>query len=277
MVNANVPAVPYLSTWYAGVVQGSDTPVAETYLLQQRNNLTVGTAVPAVLGPRTLPANELIDVYELYFDAADVGENLVFQLNNLSGGADLAIGLYDGEQPYFARSDWFAVGDSGGPGEDESFVAVPGAEGYAGLVVWKTDLAGAGATSDYSINIDSIAPFRIGAGSLRVARVPDSGFVRLSWSADCNSVPGTSYGIYTGDLGALRAGTYDYSAATPLCSSGTGLEELVPVPGGDAFFLVVPNDDAVEGSYGSGNGAERPAAPPGQACLPEGAAGGCVL
>jgi serine protease len=276
LVNANSPLVPHLSTWYAGVVQGSDTPVSETYVLQQRNNLTVGTAVPVVLGPRTLAGYQLIDVYELYFDAADVGENLMFRLENRSGGIDLAVALYDGAQPYFSRSDWLAAADSGGPGEDESFVAVPASEGYAGLVVWKTEVAGAAATSEYSVTIESIAPYRIGAGSLRVKPAAAAGFVRLSWAVDCNAVPGTSYDIYTGDLGALRGGTYDYSAFPAVCNAGANLEELLPVPAADVFFLVVSNDDAFEGSYGEGAGGERPAAPPGLACLPQRAAGQCV-
>jgi hypothetical protein len=86
--------------------------------------------------------------------------------------------------------------------------------------------------------------------------------VVLSWGASCR--PGdTTYAVYEGPLGAV-------AGHTPVtCDSGgaTSWGPFAP-DAGDRFFLVVPRNVAVEGSYGLDSaGAERP--PSGAACVPQ--------
>ena len=91
------------------------------------------------------------------------------------------------------------------------------------------------------------------AGLLRVSRF--GGQLALRWAGDCASSQG--YGIYRGDLSlglasmAAEPGQCDVSERAATISEGAGRAD---------FFLVVPNDRALEGSYGRDSaGALRPA------------------
>jgi hypothetical protein len=77
----------------------------------------------------------------------------------------------------------------------------------------------------------------------------------LSWGAACGTGPVTDYAIYEGTLAAPR-GTgqgvmpcYDHVPKT--CNAGTDhTEEITPSSALDLYYLVVPQGDAGEGSYG---------------------------
>lgn len=93
----------------------------------------------------------------------------------------------------------------------------------------------------------------IPADALRVSGYDKtSGRIDFLYAPACDA---SQHTIYSGPLSALP--TYGYSAAK--CNVGaSGSGSFVPVAG-DLFFLIVGNDGAREGSYGTnGAGAERP-------------------
>jgi len=90
-------------------------------------------------------------------------------------------------------------------------------------------------------------------------RPAGGGLLLLSWDGSC--APGdTDYEVYEGVIGRFTA------TAPILCSTG-GLTSVVIAPSsGDTFYLVVPRNALVEGSYGMrSDGTERPPSP--FACL----------
>ena len=92
--------------------------------------------------------------------------------------------------------------------------------------------------------------------------------LRISWSSS-SCAGGQDYGIYMGTIGVW------YSHAQIDCDDGAPppLQEDVPLPAGNAYFIVVPHSDlnnvnplnSDEGSYGTDNVAgvmtQRPQAP----------------
>jgi hypothetical protein len=83
----------------------------------------------------------------------------------------------------------------------------------------------------------------------------------LSWGDSC--VAGdTDFVVYEGSLGSP-------ASPVPLGCSTLGATSVTITPSeGNRFYLVVPNDGALEGSYGKGiGGLERP--PSALACLPQ--------
>lgn len=113
------------------------------------------------------------------------------------------------------------------------------------------------------------------AAATPAGRVPDGGDIpgiplsvgkgigahlTLTWGASCSSQD-TDYAVYEGTIGA-------FGAHAPItCSTGGATQAtFTPGPGG-RYYLVVPRNSAVEGSYGTtSSGQERPQGVP--ACLP---------
>lgn len=90
-----------------------------------------------------------------------------------------------------------------------------------------------------------------------------SGELTLSWGADCGG--GSAYGIYRGDL---NLGYASLALEPGFCSVADQSATIPLGPGNADFFLVVPNDDAFEGSYGQ-DGAGTRRAPADTACFPQ--------
>jgi hypothetical protein len=88
-----------------------------------------------------------------------------------------------------------------------------------------------------------------------------NGNLRLSWGDSCASAD-VDYGVYRGSF-------EDFTDSAPLMCSTSGLKGVaIPPPDGNAFYLVVPHNTSIEGSYGhDGGGGERPAS--GTACYPQ--------
>jgi hypothetical protein len=102
------------------------------------------------------------------------------------------------------------------------------------------------------------------ASPLTIAR-GSGGALDLAWSPSCR-IGDLDYAVYEGTLGSFQ------SHVTRLCTtSGATAATIVP-SSGSAYYLVVAHGAALEGSYGSGAGAERP--PSASACYPQ-AIGGC--
>ena len=87
----------------------------------------------------------------------------------------------------------------------------------------------------------------------------------LSWGPSCAAAD-DDYAVYSGTLG-------DFASHLPVpggCTTLGATSASLPVPAGDAYFLVVPTRAGVQGSYGrDGTGAERPIGA--AACLPQAA------
>ena len=84
--------------------------------------------------------------------------------------------------------------------------------------------------------------------------------VRLRWSPSCQPED-LDFAIYEGQFGPL-------TDSVPLTCSTAGQLELELTPNFDqAYFLVVPTDGAIEGSYGESSTAQR--APSAAACRPQ--------
>ncbi len=89
----------------------------------------------------------------------------------------------------------------------------------------------------------------------------------ISWDAECNAAFSTDYALYRGTISAISSGTYDH--APIVCTdSGDDRTEAVDAGTGSYYFIVVPNDLSVEGSYGSATSGNRPASS--SACYPAG-------
>lgn len=103
---------------------------------------------------------------------------------------------------------------------------------------------------------------------LTVGRSP-GGALLLTWNPDCGF--GAAYGVYRGDL--LLG--YDSLAFEPGLCSVEGTSATIPEgPGAAEFFLVVPNVNGDEGSYGLAS-ATWPRAPATIACFPQGSIDEC--
>jgi hypothetical protein len=87
------------------------------------------------------------------------------------------------------------------------------------------------------------------------------GSLHLSWGASCRGTD-TDYEIYRGSLGS-------FSSYAPLvCTTAGATSATIGPSPGASFYLVVPTDGSIEGSYGkAANGLERP--PSATACRPQ--------
>jgi hypothetical protein len=76
--------------------------------------------------------------------------------------------------------------------------------------------------------------------------------VALAWGASCFATD-IDYAVYEGVLG-------DFASHAPrLCSTGGALSATVTPTGDNVYWLVVPQNASVEGSYGFDSaGSERP-------------------
>ena len=131
-------------------------------------------------------------------------------------------------------------------------------------------------TSNFDVYVSVLEGAPAGVGSvpegpasvalpLTVAR-GSGGALVLTWSPSCR-LGDLDYAVYEGTMGIFQ------SHVPRLCTTaGATAATITPSPG-DAYYLVVPQGGALEGSYGSaGLGVERP--PSGSACYPQ-AIGGC--
>ncbi len=90
--------------------------------------------------------------------------------------------------------------------------------------------------------------------------------LKLSWAGSCDPTD-TNYNVYEGTLG-------DFTSHAPAgCGTGGATTTTLTPAAGDTYYLVVPADGGVEGSYGR-KGDDTPRSPGGSACLPQ-AVGSC--
>jgi hypothetical protein len=231
-----------------------ETANVDAVLLDPAGAVVVSFDVPTSIGAGVYEAADLVryngSTFDLtpYFDASMVG---IPRSSNLTAAAGLALVIV------FSLDIPTAVGDS---------VFLPGQllswDGATLDVFDLQDSWPSRRTSRLNALAFDAALLPAGPGeiaSLQVERAGDAA-LRLTWSnGSCQT--GTSTGIYQGTLASLTLpGPYDHTLID--CTDEFPfLEEEIPLPAMDTYFLVVPQSDAtpVEGSYGrDGTLNERP-------------------
>lgn len=90
--------------------------------------------------------------------------------------------------------------------------------------------------------------------------------IALSWSPACGTV--TDYAVYEGQLGVPN------SLVSRLCSTGGATSAALTPSAGDRYYLAVPINGTVEGSYGqASDGSQR--APAAAGCFPQSIVSSC--
>jgi len=151
------------------------------------------------------------------------------------------------------------VGDFVPRGEIEDIFSEP----VAGTSTRTTDSCpGTGAANTLceisDTSTDSFIPAAVAAPGGRVNSLTMNkagNTVTLNWAASCSSLD-NDYEVYEGTQASLNSGVYDHASVT--CSTGGATTWTFGSPGG-SYYLVVPTDGSIEGSYGKdSSNMERP-------------------
>lgn len=124
-------------------------------------------------------------------------------------------------------------------------------DGVHGFEVWALPVDAAGAVPDGgNVPGEPLRAMKLGEGALA-----------LAWGSSCYYRDG-DFAVYSGLLGSWT------EAAPETCTTVGERRWKGEIPGGDVFYLVVPQGTGVEGSYGrDGQGVER--TPSAKACAPQ--------
>jgi len=199
----------------------------------------------------------------------DAGDHYVLELSNDAGATWASLETLGPQQ---TANAWTTVGfdlETKKPLTAQMKLRVRTADGTANDTVVESAIDAVALDGTRLCTTTSAgAPGGVPASSLAVDR--DGSKIRLSWGEDCGGR--TGFGIYRGDLAA------GYASAAPLagfCGVG-GTSISIDPDTGSYFFLVAPNDGAVEGSLGkTSDGTPRPQ--PAVACWPRaGAVNACA-
>ena len=190
-------------------------------------------------------------------------DRLIINGASSSTGGNIIIDLID---PVDGVGAWSNLGDGGrirafsGPGLSGTFLGeadmLSGA--FGGLI--STDpIRSVEITCDFNFDLicgvidiqHGTKPEAGRVSQLLMSRTP-SGDLQLDWQPSC-SVDDDDYAVFGGDLGLFT------SHSAEVCSTGGLTSAVVPLPGNNRYYLVVPLDGSAEGSYGKdSSGAERP-------------------
>ncbi|HET9888014.1 MAG TPA: T9SS type A sorting domain-containing protein [bacterium] len=146
LVNFNVvPPGPF----DASVVYFGGT--ADFYI--QRADATYWGEVPigttSHFGPYTVDPQECLETLEFRFEA---GVPYYLSVNNVSGGVDLAMYLFDGHVPYHGKDSYLANANANGPGGDEHIGPITFENGgYYAIVVTKDKASDVNNTATFEI------------------------------------------------------------------------------------------------------------------------------
>jgi hypothetical protein len=158
LINGNV--LGFGQTRWVGAVRPFTTGAGNAIV--QQSNPVGATLAPetgygtAVVTPTTtIAANDVLKVHEFYLGST--ATIYTFSLENLSGTADLDMGLYSSTGDYFRKSDHLASSETVGGGLGESFDFRPASAGYYAVVVWKRDHHDAGLTNTYRLKVGPTA------------------------------------------------------------------------------------------------------------------------
>ena len=148
-VNRNVSGVP---TWWAGVIQGTDTPGATNYSAYFDQS-GAGIAAPSTGTTGNIPSNGVAAVEEIYVDATDVGVTFTFTVT--PSGGDIGIALINQGVQYFVLADALpgTLVNANGSNVAETFNLVPTTAGYYGLLIYKPSSGFISNSINYTIDI----------------------------------------------------------------------------------------------------------------------------
>ncbi len=135
-----------------------------------------------------LDQRRLLTVYEFYLTQ---DSSYDFYLQNVSGNANLSFILYGPDNGYYRRGEGLVFGESGGPGDDESFNYTPNQSGWYILAVFKNGSYDVMISATYNLTVEYSTAFTCG-------------------DVNCNGVIGFD------DLNYL--GAYLYFSGPPPCS-----------------------------------------------------------
>jgi hypothetical protein len=183
----------------------------------------------------TVAASQLLKVHEVYLGRTDLTYS--FSLDNLSGTADLNLGLYAAGTDDFAKSDYVAVSEAVGAGTGEHFDYQAPVAGYYGVVVWKRDQADLSKSNTYRLRVGP-------ALSDLAASVTPPGF---SSPVVPRNVAGASYGD------AVVTATLDGNAPTTFLNWAVQQEGPNPMPAWSASVFLDDEDSLAAAGPGDGN------------------------
>ena len=269
-INRHQSATP---TWWAGVIQDSDTPVTGNYTISKDTSLSA-LSVPSSSGSGIIPANAVVSVEDINVEVADVGTTWRFTVTPTGG--DIGIALINQSAISYRLADaitgtWV---NTNGANLAETFTFTPTVDGYYALLIFKPNYSQAANSINYTVSITAVTS--------GIAETPDNNIIpgipltiakngttqlTLTWAHSCDQVPGvTHYAIYRGTLASLITGTYNHTAV--ICDSGTDITETIAADTSSYYYLIVPTDNTQEGGYGFRSGAiSRPAST--SACFPQ--------
>lgn len=143
-------------TRQVGVTRYTASPTAG--MVVHESNQVGGTMYPAVTyntsvtsGVVSVGARDILKVHEVYLGSTTT--TYTFTLENLSGTADLDMGLYSATASYFRKSDYLAASTVSVGGGNETFAYKPAVTGYYGVVVWKKGRASDGLANTYQLRV----------------------------------------------------------------------------------------------------------------------------
>jgi hypothetical protein len=136
LVNSYHTGVGFGAVRDAGVIRDAIGAGGGFYIHESVTDKVV--AVPETTSSDTLDANELIEVYTLYFGAAGL---YTIELNVAAGNADLGLSLYDYAGDYMDKLDYMPNGlaQNNGPGAGEIIHVGILAPGHYGAAIWKVN------------------------------------------------------------------------------------------------------------------------------------------
>jgi hypothetical protein len=126
----------------------------EQFYVQQANAPYEMYLAPGVqrLGMFQLGNYDILDLHEFYVPEAMVGVPTYISANNVSGGVDLELWLFDGWIPYHTKFSAMASANANGSGGDEHLPPVYfDHSGYYALAVNKSKALDMGLTSNYEL------------------------------------------------------------------------------------------------------------------------------
>ena len=239
--------------WYAGVVQGTDTPHNGDYAISFRDNFPL-ISPPSVNGPYGMSTSVIANAHFLHIPSIAIYK---IKLNIIAGNTDLGFALYNADASYRSSDEIFGSSftNNAGAGADEYLrMIIPG--GNYILVVFKPNALA------YTTATDVLYSLILHAGPL--AETPDNNIVpgvpltitklpadqlELNWGNSCDYESGiTHYEIYRSTIASLLSGTYNHGPLT--CDNGSSTTATIPAGLLSFYYLIVPTDTFDEGGYG---------------------------
>jgi hypothetical protein len=149
IVNRNT--TPSVDTDYGAINYNGG---AGDFIVQRADGVTLGSVLPPMRawGPYAIGPDDVLDFYEAYIAAKDIGKTLWISLDVEAGDANLGLAMYDAAGTYYQRFDAIAAMDAAGAGGDEHLAPWPiTAAGWYGFAVHKSASGDVGKGAQYRL------------------------------------------------------------------------------------------------------------------------------